>query len=45
VVIVGPTVGGVLAAVLYSKFVSKGEPPAVEQEPRAQHALGGHAAR
>ncbi|MDX6311722.1 MAG: glycerol uptake facilitator protein [Streptomyces sp.] len=43
--IVGPIAGGIVAAVLYNTFVRKGEPPAVKQEPSADHALVDHAAR
>jgi MIP family channel proteins len=36
--IVGPVVGGVLAAVLYDRFIRTGQPPAVEQEPKGSLA-------
>jgi aquaporin Z/aquaporin NIP len=36
--IVGPVVGGVLAAVVYHRFIRTGETPAVAQEPKGSLA-------
>ncbi|MFD5073480.1 MIP/aquaporin family protein [Streptomyces sp. NPDC058371] len=41
VVIVGPVLGGVLAAVLYQVFVRKGQAPVVEQAPKDARDLDG----
>ncbi|MER8084371.1 aquaporin [Streptomyces sp. NPDC094048] len=41
--LVGPVVGGVLAAVLYDRFIRRGRPSAVEQVSKARVAGSGQA--